>query len=518
MMSNLGLLLRTLYHLRGRQLMYQFVRRFKRIPYVEATTSLSSASLNMVLPVAKATCLSNDKFSFINISSSFGGWNDQTKGMLWAYNLNYMDWLGQSGLSLEKKCEWIDRFIIDLKENHIGRDPYPTALRTVNWVKFFSLHPEIRTSQRENALYSQLLMLNSNLEYHLLGNHLLEDAYALFIGSLYFVDKKLYDKASSLLYQELNEQVLADGAHYEQSPMYHCILLDRLLDAYNVSVGNIRFDHQQEITSFLQKKAELMLGHLEEIIYSDGNIPLFNDSAFGIAPSPLELFNYAKRLKLSWTALPLGECGYRKMKNNIMEALIDVGNITASYQCGHSHADTFNYELRLKGNPYIIDTGISTYNKDESRLYERSTFAHNTVTIDNCNSSEVWSGFRMGKRATVNILKNEHNHIVAVHDGFGKKKFHKRSFIINENSFEIKDEILEGCMGISRIHLSEHETIVCITGNIIETSNGIIDIIEGASDIKVTLAKASTAYSQLKVITKIELYFKNSLTYLIQSK
>ena len=147
MMSNLGLLLRTLYHLRGRQLMYQFVRRFKRIPYVEATTSLSSASLNMVLPVAKATCLSNDKFSFINISSSFGGWNDQTKGMLWAYNLNYMDWLGQSGLSLEKKCEWIDRFIIDLKENHIGRDPYPTALRTVNWVKFFSLHPEIRTSE-----------------------------------------------------------------------------------------------------------------------------------------------------------------------------------------------------------------------------------------------------------------------------------------------------------------------------------------------------------------------------------
>ena len=35
----------------------------------------------------------------------------------------------------------------------------------------------------------------------------------------------MYDKASCLLYKELDEQILPDGSHYEQSPMYHCILL-----------------------------------------------------------------------------------------------------------------------------------------------------------------------------------------------------------------------------------------------------------------------------------------------------
>ena len=47
----------------------------------------------------------------------------------------------------------------------------------------------------------------------------------------------MYDKASCLLYKELDEQILPDGSHYEQSPMYHCILLDRLLDCYNASIN-----------------------------------------------------------------------------------------------------------------------------------------------------------------------------------------------------------------------------------------------------------------------------------------
>ncbi len=66
-----------------------------------------------------------------------------------------------------------------------------------------------------------------------MGNHLLEDAYSLFIAALYFKDDKFYRKSKKMLWQELKEQILPDGAHYEQSPMYHCILLDRLLDCYN---------------------------------------------------------------------------------------------------------------------------------------------------------------------------------------------------------------------------------------------------------------------------------------------
>ncbi len=52
-----------------------------------------------------------------------------------------------------------------------------------------------------------------------------------------------------------------------------------------------------------------------------------------------------------------------------------------SYQPGHAHADTFNFVLNIHNEPLIVDTGISTYEANETRLKERGTAAHNTVTV-----------------------------------------------------------------------------------------------------------------------------------------
>ena len=184
--------------------------------------------------------------------------------MLWAYNLNYMDWLLQKGTTYEEGEKWIDKFCREISGNKVGLDPYPIALRGINWIKFIVQYADrIPIQKREmwtNSLYSQYCLLARKLEYHLLGNHLLEDAYSLYTASLYFQNNKLYRKASKLLKQELKEQILSDGAHYEQSPMYHCILLDRLLDCYNFSVHNVRFGQQREMNNFLEDKAKQMLG------------------------------------------------------------------------------------------------------------------------------------------------------------------------------------------------------------------------------------------------------------------
>ena len=40
----------------------------------------------------------------------------------------------------------------------------------------------------------------------------------------------LYSKAKNIIEEELEEQILTDGAHFELSPMYHQIILDRVLD------------------------------------------------------------------------------------------------------------------------------------------------------------------------------------------------------------------------------------------------------------------------------------------------
>lgn len=77
-----------------------------------------------------------------------------------------------------------------------------------------------------------------------------------------------------------------------------------------------------------------MLGHLASVVYKDNTIPLLNDSAEGIAPSPTQLFAYAKRLDMDWEKLPMGACGYRKLMAGHWEAIVDVGDIRASYQPG----------------------------------------------------------------------------------------------------------------------------------------------------------------------------------------
>lgn len=516
---NIKLLVRTICHLKLKQIVFQVYYRLVKPMFKLKSCPVDTDNIHFHEFIPKWKSFDGATFTFLNISDSFQDWNFAGHGPLWTYNLNYMDWLLQEDMTFETGARWIDRFITDLSDNKIGLDPYPIALRGINWIKFISMHQDAVSSDRlqrwNDSLYSQYRLLERKLEYHLLGNHLLEDAYSLYIASVYFRDEKMYRKASKLLRQQLDEQTLPDGAHYEQSPMYHCILLDRLLDCYNVSSNNPVFDGQAEMTSFLQNKASGMLGHLSSIIWSTGEIPLFNDSAFGIAPEPRQFFDYAERLGLTWQVQPMKECGYRKYSSGDIEAIADVGGITASYQPGHSHADTFNYALRISGRLFIVDTGISTYNKTNRRQYERSTSAHNTVTVDDCNSSEVWGGFRIGNRAVVKIMSESHDSITASHDGFGKSAIHTRQFCMQNDIFIVADTVagLHVCKNF--IHFAPGVEVLSCENDLIKTNLAIIKI-SGADNVELIDGQISTEYNQFKQVKIAVMHFKHEMKYNIE--
>lgn len=512
-------LFHTVIHLKRQQVVYQILNRVYTPKYKLQKTPKVCGMVKMQRPIEKNKCSDGvGSFTFLNLSAQFAGWNDTRRGMLWAYNLNYMDWLLQEDMTADEGAKWIDRFVNDLPENRIGLDPYPIALRGLNWIKFFSVHAggikEPALQRWNDSLYAQYRLLSRKLEYHLMGNHLLEDAYSLFAASIYFHDHELYRKSLRLLKQQLYEQILPDGAHYEQSPMYHCILLDRLLDCLNLSQSNILFPHQEEFSKFLAERAIMMLGHLESICYQDDSYPLFNDSACGIAPTPAQLKQYAHRLGLNWEPLPLDACGYRHFKNERMEAFVDVGGITASYQPGHSHADALNFELRIDGKPFVVDTGISTYNKTERRQYERSTSAHNTVTIDGKDSSQVWGGFRVGGRAHVRIENESPRRVTAHLRGFGCGAEHQRTFTIEDRSFTVSDTVRGRGHSVSYLHLSPDVSILSCSAQQIVTSTARIEL-QGAVLVEAVREQASTAYNALKDITVVKISFDKQLTYTI---
>lgn len=506
---NISRLLHTILYLKPRQIIFQLRKFVVKPKYVQMLAPTHRIPTMTTTPIAKYKCVKGEEFSFLNLEHQFAGWNFTDNGMLWAYNQNYFDWINQEEITAEEGCKWIDLFNSQLSILHstLSFDSYPIALRCINWIKFFCRHPECATKGREDSLYSQYRLLERKLEYHLLGNHLLEDAFSLTIGGYYFADEHMKQKWTRLLRQELQEQILPDGAHYEQSPMYHCILLDRLLDTYN-------FTRAANLVPFAQR----MLGHLESICYEDGTWPFFNDAAQGIAPTTQAIKDYARRLGISWKALPLKECGYRKMQSKRMEAFVDVGNIAATYQPGHSHADALTFELRIDGKPFIVDTGITTYEKNVRRQYERGTAAHNTVTVDGRDSSEVWGGFRVGRRAAVSVIKEvlerSTKKLVAVHDGFGV--LHERQFHIDEKCFAVSDrcieertETLKADRYVSHIHFSPSIGEICLQeDNVIHTDLADIKV-TGAKEIALSPCEVSTAYNRLQNTTEAVVFFEN---------
>jgi len=383
------------------------------------------------------------KFSFLNLPHEFIGkvdWNYEGNGKLWNYNLNYFDFLFDPKIGSDSGKKLIKNYCDSYDGLKGGLEPYPISLRGINWIKVLSIN-NIQEDEIDQCLYKQFKILESNLEYHILANHLLENAFSLFFGAYYFENDNFYRKAKKLLMAELSEQILPDGAHCERSPMYHQILLFRLLDTINLVQNNTW--KSKELLDELKGVAQSMLSWVDIMTFRNGEIPYLKDATKGIAPTTQELLDYAKLLSVEWEKdISLSDSGYRKFSNENIELIVDVGGITPTYQPGHAHADELNFVLNLNGKPLIVDVGISTYEKNERRQLERSTISHNCVSLDNSNSSEVWGGFRVAKRAKVRLLNDSASEIEAEHTGFEKIGLSvKRKFSVSQSAFCIEDTL-----------------------------------------------------------------------------
>ena len=388
------------------------------------------------------TWLGNNTFNFLNQEFKFESeidWNNSKNGKLWTYNINYFEFLMQDELSVQEGKLLIDNYINSKDKLIDGLESFPTSLRLINWIKFLLKH-QIKEEKIDRFIHKDAYRLFHNPEYHLLGNHLLENGFGLYFAANYLNDKRLYKKAKSILSAELKEQILDDGAHFELSTMYHQHMLFRVLDCYQLA-SSIEI-LGSELKALFQRSAEVMLSWLQNMTFTNGETPLFSDSAKGIAPSSNQLFDYAKYLNISFEFILLKDSGYRRYNFGKLECIIDTGNIGPDYIPGHAHADSFNFVLNYDNKPILVDTGTSTYEIGDKRQKERSTISHNTVVVNDENSSKVWAGFRVGRRAKTTIHFDNNSTLKASHDGYQKVGItHERKYESKENSLFIGDTL-----------------------------------------------------------------------------
>ncbi len=368
-----------------------------------------------IRPAAGPPSFSVDgSFVFLNKNSSLKdvGWDGPECTKLWRYNQHYFDDLNSGG-SNKRTVQHVDLLDSWIASNipgiGVGWDPYPTSIRIVNWIKW-NLSSNQLLYRHLSSLAIQVRWLEKTIEWHLLGNHLFANAKALVFAGLFFEGQEAENWLKTglkILKGELQEQVLSDGGHFELSPMYHCIFLEDILDLINLfRASNCR--HSAELLPILEEKVILMFGWLQTMCHPDEQIPFFNDAALDVAKSPAELKKYAKRLNLfeaqrsdagGLSVEHLRASGYVKLGAPEACLLLDVAALGPDYLPGHGHADSLSFEMSLFGDRVFVNSGVSQYEPGPIRHQERSTDSHNTVEVDAINSSQVWSGFRVARRA-----------------------------------------------------------------------------------------------------------------------
>jgi uncharacterized heparinase superfamily protein len=168
----------------------------------------------------------------------------------------------------------------------------------------------------------------------------------------------------------LSEQFLDDGAHFELSPMYHSLAMEDLLDLYQLKSRLPSNFPSQEI----QKKFLTGMNWLSYLSYENGELAHFNDCANGIAPTFKELEDLGKRLGLNWSLKAdikfnfFQKSGFAIVKDENIHLIADIGDIGPDYLPGHAHADSLSFELTIKGQRVIVNSGTGEYGLSDERL------------------------------------------------------------------------------------------------------------------------------------------------------
>ena len=354
-------------------------------------------------------------FTFLNRTVALGRplqWHPDGVDQLWQYQLHAFEYLLPLGMRIREQGDESDvQLFRELIEGWTGAipmgatsawDSYPTSLRIRSWIYAYTLVSE-RVSPDDDFvrswlddLYANVCYLERFLEYHLLGNHLIENARSLLLAGLFFSDRRAARwraKGERILWRELERQFLTDGGHQELSPMYHQLMLE----LYREVVG-LLVTLGKPAPRWVDDRIYAMQEWLAAMLHPDGELALLNDAVMGMAGASKPQIGTAKA---SDGLQPLPDSGYFVFRDESRGdfAVFDCGSLGPDHQPGHGHCDCLSYELDIGGERVLVDSGVATYYGDlVGRNYYRSTRAHNTVQVDGVEQSEIWDRFRVGRR------------------------------------------------------------------------------------------------------------------------
>jgi uncharacterized heparinase superfamily protein len=355
--------------------------------------------------VARAKDVVEGCYTFLNVIRVRPSWSIADVPRLWRFHLHSFEYL-QDLAVLAAAGERADAFAAFRERSESwmaahrffggdGWHPYTVSLRIVNWCEAaVAFHSELESDRAfaaglVDSIAAQARFLSRHLETDVRGNHILENTRALVRASVFFAGPEAdrwMEIALRILRREVPEQILSDGGHFERAPGYHLRVMRVLEDTARL----LRANALPEL--WLDEAVERMRRFLDFIVPASGRLPLLKDTVLPGKPIAT---------RGPQTSRWLAESGFAVMRDDACgdHLIADFGRVCPDYLPAHAHADMFSFELTIGGRPMVVDSGVFEYESGEWRQWFRSTAAHNTVSIDHRDQSEMWGSFRVGRRA-----------------------------------------------------------------------------------------------------------------------
>jgi uncharacterized heparinase superfamily protein len=408
------------------------------------------------------------RYTFLHRTIDFGeriDWDHEAideQPLFWRLKLEAFEgfeWLALSGVppsAVGDRRSRLERQVFRWAEaNPIGEGPYlrrgwiphSVSLRVLHWCRYVAWcagDDEVTVPERLlRILYKNALFLENHVEHEVGGNHLLENAVALVAAGTLFrahdtgwtnLGRRLFEAAAE-------EQFLADGCHFERSPMYHVTVLRRYATAYDLlsTIGRPVGD--------IEATAAAAMGFLERLLEPGGAIPLLNDSVCGETLRAETCLSYCRACGLAATDRTGDRTegsGYRLLPTEAGTLLFDVGEVGPPHLPAHSHNDHLSVLLWLDGDPILADTGVYDYGANERRQYARSVAAHNTAQYDAAEPIPIGGSYLMGKRTSVSVVADEPGRITAryARRSLGGPAYeHRREVVTTGRGWEVSDAL-----------------------------------------------------------------------------
>lgn len=289
---------------------------------------------------------------------------------------------------------------IDGLENHgtARWESYTVGERMANTVLFFK-----NTGRRppDDVLelldsFTRFLLPHMEFKGHLSGNHVLNNARALYLVARATGTGWLHQIASRIIFEKLDELTSPDGFMREGSSHYQFLFTCWVLDLKTMAA----LTGDKAMSDFLQPRLEQLEKACRFFLVSDPSassvvLPCFGDISPDFTPEWLlrhlqnHLFqntipqNNLAKIQSSFTQK--SSTGWHRFEHGPHRILLRADSRAIPEHVGHHHNDFYHFCYFWNGKAILVDLGRLNYRMDDPlACFGLTPMAHNSVLIDDC--------------------------------------------------------------------------------------------------------------------------------------